>query len=132
MLYLLDNNEKTSWMILFSQGTGLAIEAWKITKAVGKETLLLCIFFLFPTDLIILLDIAVVPSVGTFLPYTLLITDKHVLSEDEKKTQEFDKIAFRYVTYVSLILSLLCNSEKIKDSTYTLFFFFAYRELFQL
>ena len=34
LLYLLDNNENTSWMILAGQGMGLAIEAWKITKAV--------------------------------------------------------------------------------------------------
>ena len=25
--------------------------------------------------------------------------DKHVLSEDEKKTQEYDALAFRYVSY---------------------------------
>mgnify|MGYP001611304424 FL=1 len=57
---------------------GLAIEAWKITKAV---------------------DIKVVPSPTTWYPYTLDITDKHVLSEDELKTQQYDKLAFRYVSY---------------------------------
>ena len=31
-LYLCDN--ETSWMILFSSGTGLAIEVWKVRKAV--------------------------------------------------------------------------------------------------
>ena len=34
MLYLVDNNTDTSWMILFGQGMGIVIEAWKITKAV--------------------------------------------------------------------------------------------------
>lgn len=68
-------------MILFSQGTGLAIEAWKITKAV---------------------DIAIVPSVGTLIPYKLDITDKHILNEEELKTQEYDKLAFKWVTWVSL------------------------------
>ena len=34
LLYLLDNNTETSWMILFGQGMGIIIEAWKITKAV--------------------------------------------------------------------------------------------------
>jgi hypothetical protein len=33
-LYLLDNSQTTSWMILLSQGVGVAIEAWKIKKAV--------------------------------------------------------------------------------------------------
>lgn len=78
VLYLLDNNENTSWMILAGQGMGLAIEAWKITKAV---------------------DIKVVPSPTTWYPYTLDIKDKHVLSDDELKTQEYDKLAFRYVSY---------------------------------
>ena len=31
-LYLIDND--TSWMILISQGIGLVIEIWKVTKAV--------------------------------------------------------------------------------------------------
>lgn len=58
---------------LRSQGIGVVIEAWKITKAV---------------------DIKVIPtppgSAGVLgmLPYTLDVKDKHVLSEDEKKTQE--------------------------------------------
>jgi len=34
LLYLVDNNTETSWMILFGQGMGIVIEAWKITKAV--------------------------------------------------------------------------------------------------
>lgn len=78
MLYLMDSKEDTSWMILFGQGTGLLIEAWKITKAV---------------------DIKVIPSPGTVIPYKLEITDKHILSEEEKKTAEFDKLAFRYVAW---------------------------------
>ena len=74
LLYLIDNNEETSWMILFTSGIGIVIEAWKITKAV---------------------DVAIVPSSATQpptirgIPFHLQITDKHVLSEDEKKTQEY-------------------------------------------
>ncbi|KAJ7432996.1 cleft lip and palate transmembrane protein 1-domain-containing protein [Mycena galericulata] len=84
LLYLIDNNENTSWMILFGSGTGVLIEAWKITKAV---------------------DISVIPApAGSFFPYKLDIKDKHVLSEDEKKTQEYDKLAFRYVSYVAIPL----------------------------
>ena len=64
-------------------------------------------------------DISVVPSsTGSWLPYKLDIKglallllfehlidpmlDKHVLSEDEKKTQEYDKLAYRYVSYVAI------------------------------
>ncbi|KAH9948341.1 cleft lip and palate associated transmembrane protein [Amylocystis lapponica] len=82
LLYLIDNNEQTSWMILMSSGVGVLIEAWKITKAV---------------------DIRLAPAPpGSMLPYKLDIRDKHVLSEDEKKTQEYDKLAFRYVTWVTI------------------------------
>ena len=28
--------------------------------------------------------------------------DKHVLSEDERKTKEYDALAFRYVSYVAI------------------------------
>lgn len=53
MLYLLDNNTDTSWMIIFGQGMGIIIEAWKITKAV---------------------DIKLVRApVGSKLPYTIAI-----------------------------------------------------------
>ncbi|KAJ7693835.1 cleft lip and palate transmembrane protein 1-domain-containing protein, partial [Mycena rosella] len=84
LLYLIDNNENTSWMILLGSGTGVLIEAWKITKAV---------------------DISVIPApAGSLLPYKIDIKDKHVLSEDEKKTQEYDKLAFRYVSYVAIPL----------------------------
>ncbi|CAE6462956.1 unnamed protein product [Rhizoctonia solani] len=84
LLYLIDNNAETSYMILMGQGTGIVIEAWKITKAV---------------------DISVVRAgPESMLPYKLDIKDKHVLSEDEKKTQEYDRLAFRYVSYVTIPL----------------------------
>jgi len=86
LLYLIDNNENTSWMILFGSGIGVLIEAWKITKAV---------------------DIKVVSApAGSLIPFKFDIKDKHVLSEDEKKTQEYDKLAFRYVSYVAIPLLL--------------------------
>ncbi|KAI9452077.1 cleft lip and palate associated transmembrane protein [Russula earlei] len=82
LLYLIDNNTDTSWMILMGSGMGVLIEAWKITKAV---------------------DIKIVASEpGSMLPRKVIFADKHVLSEDEKKTQEYDKLAFRYVSYVTL------------------------------
>ncbi|KAL0580511.1 hypothetical protein V5O48_001498 [Marasmius crinis-equi] len=99
LLYLIDNNENTSWMILFGSGMGVIIEAWKITKAV---------------------DISFAPaSAGSFFPYKLDIKDKHVLSEDEKKTQEYDRLAFRYVSYFAIpslaiytVYSLLYESHR--------------------
>ncbi|SCV72252.1 BQ2448_4946 [Microbotryum intermedium] len=81
VLYLMDHNEDTSNVILLTQGLGLAVEAWKITKAV---------------------DISVVPQNAGVLPYKVLIKDKHVLSEEEKRTQEYDRLAFRIVGYATV------------------------------
>jgi len=99
LLYLLDNSVETSWMILFGQGTGILIEMWKVTKAVD-------------------IRIGQAP-VGSVIPYKLVITDKHVLTEDEKKTQEYDKLAFKYVSWVTIpllagyaIYSLLYNTHR--------------------
>ncbi|ETW84014.1 hypothetical protein HETIRDRAFT_433003 [Heterobasidion irregulare TC 32-1] len=99
LLYLIDNNTDTSWMILMGSGMGLLIEAWKITKAVD-------------------ISITSTPA-GSTLPWQIEIKDKHVLSEDEKKTQEYDKLAFRYVSYVAIpclaiytVYSLLYESHR--------------------
>ncbi|KAI4946599.1 hypothetical protein J4E91_007288 [Alternaria rosae] len=83
-LYLIDNNENTSYMILFGQGMGMAIEAWKITKSVNvriRQTM-----------------------PGSLLPYTIVFEDKHVLSDTEKKTEEYDAVAFRYLYMVAVPL----------------------------
>ncbi|KNG51179.1 cleft lip and palate associated transmembrane protein 1 [Stemphylium lycopersici] len=83
-LYLIDNNENTSYMILFGQGMGMAIEAWKITKSVNvrvRQT-----------------------APGSILPYTIVFEDKHVLSDTEKKTEEYDAIAFKYLYMVAVPL----------------------------
>ncbi|KAF7679321.1 cleft lip and palate associated transmembrane protein 1 [Alternaria burnsii] len=83
-LYLIDNNENTSYMILFGQGMGMAIEAWKITKSVNvriRQT-----------------------APGSLLPYTIVFEDKHVLSDTEKKTEEYDAIAFKYLYMVAVPL----------------------------
>ena len=83
-LYLVDNSEGTSWMILMSQGMGILLEAWKITKTV---------------------DVRVRPTTpGALLPYKVTFEDKHQLSETEKKTQEYDEIAFRYLYVVAVPL----------------------------
>lgn len=83
-LYLMDNSDGTSWMILLGQGMGILIEAWKITKTV---------------------DVRLRPAPeGSWLPYTVTFEDKHKLSETEKKTQEYDEIAFRYLYLVAIPL----------------------------
>lgn len=89
-LYLLDNNENTSWMILFGQGMGIAIEAWKITKTVNVRLR--------------------EPQPGSFLrgklPYTVVFEDKHKLSDTEEKTEEYDRIAFKYMGMIAVPLLL--------------------------
>ena len=97
-LYLMDNNENTSWMILFGQGMGIAIEAWKITKTVNVR--------IRPT-----------PQ-GSYLPYTIQFEDKHVLSETEKKTEEYDEIAFRYLYMVAVPLLLAYAAYSLTYDTH--------------
>jgi Cleft lip and palate transmembrane protein 1 (CLPTM1) len=36
LLYLIDNNTDTSWMILMGSGMGLLIEAWKVRPALSS------------------------------------------------------------------------------------------------
>lgn len=84
LLYLIDNSEGTSFMILASQGVGILVEAWKITT-------------------IIKIDIKF--GENKILP-TILITDKYELSETEQKTKEYDSIAFKYLYLVAAPLLL--------------------------
>ena len=73
-------------MILAGQGVGILLEAWKITKTV---------------------DVRVRPaSRGAWFPYKTTFEDKHKLSETEKKTEEYDKIAFKYLYRVAIPLLL--------------------------
>ncbi|KMU76925.1 cleft lip and palate transmembrane 1 protein [Coccidioides immitis RMSCC 3703] len=86
-LYLLDNSEGTSWMILAGQGFGVALEAWKITKTVNVRIRR--------------------PSSGSrfaFLPYHVVFEDKDTLSETEKKTKEYDEIAFKWLYIIAVPL----------------------------
>ncbi|KAL4905322.1 hypothetical protein BDW74DRAFT_153429 [Aspergillus multicolor] len=101
-LYLMDNSENTSWMILASQGFGILLEAWKVTKTVNVR--------LRPPP---------AGSFFSFLPYVIVFEDKHKLSETEKKTQEYDEIAFRYLYIIAVPLlgayaaySLMYNTHK--------------------
>ncbi|KAI0124334.1 cleft lip and palate transmembrane protein 1 [Xylariales sp. AK1849] len=83
-LYLVDNSQNTSWMILGSQGVGILIEFWKITTVVNVR--------LRPT------------SPGSWLPYTIAFEDKYKLSETEEKTKEYDEIAFKYMYWAGIPL----------------------------
>lgn len=98
-LYLMDNNENTSWMILFSQGIGILIEAWKITKTVDVKVR--------------------EPAEGTYakklgLPMTVVFEDKHQLSETEEKTEEYDRIAFKYMGIIAVPLLLAYAAYSLK------------------
>jgi hypothetical protein len=83
-LYLLDNSENTSWMILGQQVIGILIEFWKITTVV---------------------DVRVRPAgPDSWLPYKVTFEDKHKLTETEEKTKEYDEIAFKYMYYLAIPL----------------------------
>ena len=86
-LYLVDNSDGTSWMILAGQGFGIVLEAWKITKTVDVR-----------------LREPGPQSAFKFLPYIVVFEDKHKLTEVEKKTQEYDQIAFKYLYIVAVPL----------------------------
>ncbi|OAA68777.1 clptm1 domain containing protein [Niveomyces insectorum RCEF 264] len=91
-LYLIDNSQNTSWMILGSQGVGIVIELWKITTVVNVR----------------LRDAAP----GSLVPYRIVFEDKHQLTETEAKTKEYDEIAFKYMYWggVPLLLAYAAYS----------------------
>lgn len=96
-LYLLDNSEGTSWMILFGQGLGIVLEAWKITRMVDVK----------------------IRIVDSIIPYRIAFEDKHKLSTLEKETKEYDEEAFKYLYWVAVpllaayaVYSLLYDTHK--------------------
>lgn len=78
-LYLLDNSESTSWMVLLSTGVGVAIEAWKVKKA---------------------LNATFVRQANGILPYTFVLSTKEK-TELEDKTDEYDSMAYQYLSYAA-------------------------------
>ncbi|KAH8786297.1 cleft lip and palate transmembrane protein 1-domain-containing protein [Hyaloscypha sp. PMI_1271] len=97
-LYLLDNNENTSWMILFSQGMGIFIELWKITTVV---------------------NVRVRPAApGSLIPYRIAFEDKQVLTETEEKTKEYDAVAFKYLYMIAVPLLLAYAAYSLKYETH--------------
>ncbi|KAJ5375546.1 Cleft lip and palate transmembrane 1 [Penicillium concentricum] len=100
-LYLMDNSDNTSWMILASQGFGILLEFWKVTKTV---------------------DVRLRPppasSWFSFLPYVIVFEDKHKLSETEEKTKEYDEIAFRYLYILAVPLLLAYAAYSLVYNTH--------------
>lgn len=86
LLYLIDQSQNTSWMILGSQGIGILIEFWKITTVVNVR-------------------VRRAPP-GSILPYKISFEDKHKLTDTEEKTKEYDEIAFKYM-YIAGVPLLL-------------------------
>lgn len=109
LLYLHDSSEETSLMILFTQGIGLLIEAWKITKVANVR--------IRPADNIV--------------GYRLAFEDKHELSEDEKKTQEYDALAFRIVSYFAAPVLLAYSGYSLVYSTHRSWYSFIISTLAQ-
>lgn len=99
LLYLIDNSQNTSWMILGTQGIGILIELWKVTTVV---------------------NVRLRPSPpGSLIPYSIVFEDKHKLSETEEQTKEYDEIAFKYMYWAGVplliaygIYSLVYDSHK--------------------
>lgn len=101
-LYLMDNNENTSWMILFGQGMGIAIEAWKITKTVNVRVR----------------EPGPNSRFHGILPYVIVFEDKHKLSETEEKTEEYDRIAFKYMGIIAVPLLLAYAAYSLMYETH--------------
>ncbi|KAI8078706.1 cleft lip and palate transmembrane protein 1-domain-containing protein [Halteromyces radiatus] len=96
-LYLLDNNQETSWMILMGQGVGLLIEVWKVFKALKYE---------------------LIWRPGQLFP-TLSTQNANNTTEEEDETSKYDAIAFKYLTWISYpllagyaVYSLLYDEHK--------------------
>ncbi|QSZ30030.1 hypothetical protein DSL72_004548 [Monilinia vaccinii-corymbosi] len=96
-LYLMDNNENTSWMILFTQGMGIVLEFWKITTVV---------------------NVRIRDAPNSIIPYRIAFEDKHVLSETEEKTKEYDAVAFKYMYMIAVPLLIAYGVYSLKYETH--------------
>lgn len=75
-LGLTPSEKRVSWLILMSSGIGLAIEVWKVKKA---------------------LDVTVLNVEGGIIPYRLQIKQK--ASYTESRTDEYDAVFPTYSQY---------------------------------
>ena len=77
---------------------GIVLEFWKITTVV---------------------NVRLRPSApNSFLPYTIVFEDKHVLSETEEKTKEYDAVAFKYLYITGAPLLLAYAAYSLKYETH--------------
>ena len=111
-LYLVDNSDGTSWMILAGQGFGILLEAWKITKTVDVR-----------------LREPGPDSRFHFLPYIVVFEDKHKLTVTEQKTQEYDQIAFRYLYIIAVPLLLAYAAYSLVYETHKSWYSFVIETL---
>ena len=84
-------------MILFSQGMGIALEFWKITTVV---------------------NVRIRDAPDSIIPYRIAFEDKHVLSETEEKTKEYDAIAFKYLYAIAVPLLLIYAGYSLTYDTH--------------
>lgn len=84
-------------MILFSQGMGIVLELWKITTVV---------------------NVRIRPSPQSIFGYRIAFEDKHVLSETEARTKEYDEIAFKYMYMVAVPLLIAYAAYSLKYQTH--------------
>lgn len=89
-LYLVDNNDDTSYMILLTQGAGIMVEAWKINK-------------------VAIITVGSPPppaknrqTADIFNLGLVFVQDRNELSEVEERTKEYDSIAFKYL-YIAAV-----------------------------
>jgi len=85
------------WMILFSQGMGILLEFWKITTVV---------------------NVRIRPAPNSIIPYRIVFEDKHVLTETEEKTKEYDAVAFKYLYVVAVPLLLAYAAYSVTYQTH--------------
>lgn len=74
------------------QGFGILLEMWKVTKTV---------------------NVRVQPTNG-IIPYKIIFEDKHVLTQKEADTNEYDRIAFVSLTRVSVNGRRTCIGEEFR------------------
>jgi hypothetical protein len=84
-------------MILFSQGMGILLEFWKITTVV---------------------NVRIRDAPNSIIPYRIAFEDKHVLSETEEKTKEYDAVAFKYLYMIAVPLLLAYAGYSLKYDTH--------------
>jgi len=90
-------NTPSGWMILFSQGMGIVVELWKITTVV---------------------NVRLRPAPDSIIPYRVVFEDKHVLSETEEKTKEYDEVAFKYLYIIAVPLLLAYAAYSVTYETH--------------